>query len=73
MTPIVTTCRKCGREFEPDRATILAGSWRLCPSCRRTPPQQQPDASHHCSQCGRPLRTAGRSLCYRCLTGESGL
>lgn len=32
-----TRCRRCGREYDLDRAAILAGTWRLCPSCR-TPP-----------------------------------
>jgi Zn finger protein HypA/HybF involved in hydrogenase expression len=32
--PIETTCRDCRREYEPDRAAILAGNWRTCPQCR---------------------------------------
>lgn len=33
---ILTRCRRCGREYEADRAAILAGPavWRLCPPCR---------------------------------------
>lgn len=34
MPTIVTTCRRCGREFSPDRGAIAAGAWRLCPACR---------------------------------------
>ena len=37
MTAATTTCRRCGVEFEPDRAAILAGAWRLCPDCRDAP------------------------------------
>jgi len=33
---IITTCRVCGREFEPERAAIRAGTWRDgCPRCRQ--------------------------------------
>lgn len=35
---IQTRCRRCGREFEADRAAILSGCWRLCPDCRDLPP-----------------------------------
>jgi hypothetical protein len=31
MTAIVTICKRCGREFAPDRVTILAGTWHLAP------------------------------------------
>jgi hypothetical protein len=32
---LVTACRVCGKPFEADRASILAGTWRTCPACRR--------------------------------------
>jgi len=35
---IVTRCRRCGVEYEADRATILAATWRLCPRCRPPAP-----------------------------------
>lgn len=73
MTAIVTLCRKCGADFEPDRETILRGTWRTCPDCRTPPAPGDDDPGARCQQCGRPLRTAGRTICYRCLTGESGL
>ena len=38
MRTITTVCRRCGQEFAPSRAEILAGPaiWHLCPDCRRT-------------------------------------
>ena len=33
-----TRGRRCGREYDLDRAAIVAGRWRLCPSCRGLPP-----------------------------------
>ena len=34
MAVIVVICRACGIEFAPDRESIVAGAWRLCPDCR---------------------------------------
>ncbi len=32
---VIATCRTCVREFEPDTASIRAGTWRdRCPHCR---------------------------------------
>ena len=62
MTAIITTCKSCGREFTPDHRSIVAATWRTCPACR-----PQPTEEHRCTQCGRPLRTAGRRLCLSCL------
>ena len=32
---VMATCRTCGREFEPEPASIRAGTWRAgCPHCR---------------------------------------
>jgi len=35
---VIVVCRRCGREFAPDRRAILAGRWRLCPACRDPEP-----------------------------------
>lgn len=35
---VVTRCRQCHQDFDADRAAILAGAWRLCPTCRVLPP-----------------------------------
>ena len=48
---IVTNCRFCSREFEPDAAAIRAGQWRTCPDCHRQRSDQQT------SRPGDPLRT----------------
>jgi uncharacterized OB-fold protein len=66
MTTIITTCRACGREYEPDRRAIVAGAWRLCPDCRAAgaPPETR------CEHCGRPLRAGSRTICLGCLTGS---
>jgi len=35
MMVIIATCRVCGLEFEPDTASIRAGTWRdRCPHCQ---------------------------------------
>ena len=31
---ILTTCRRCGAEFEPDPDAIRAGAWQVCRRCR---------------------------------------
>jgi hypothetical protein len=62
MTTYIVDCKQCGRAFEPDHRTIIAGSWRLCPTC-----QPQPSGESHCERCGRALRTTGRRLCLTCL------
>ena len=33
---VTTRCRRCGRDFDADRAAILTGPrfWKLCPLCR---------------------------------------
>ena len=64
MTAIVTTCRDCGIEFQPDHAAIIAGTWRICLTCR---PQASEET--HCERCGRLLR-AGRILCLSCAGGN---
>ena len=37
---ITMRCRRCGREYDADRAAILAGParWRLCPACHDPSP-----------------------------------
>jgi hypothetical protein len=68
MTAVISTCRGCGAEFEADRRTILAGSWRICPACRAvaaSPPPDDPGGP--CERCGRPLRAKGRTICLGCL------
>jgi ribosomal protein L37E len=71
MSAFICACRRCGREFEADRQTILAGTWRTCPGCRATPPPD-PQATA-CRQCGRSLRHTTRTLCVGCLMGGSPL
>ncbi len=73
MTTLVTTCRTCGSEFEPDRQTILRGQWKTCPACRpaATPPPDDPGT--RCERCGRPFRAGSRTLCLGCLTGGAAL
>jgi NMD protein affecting ribosome stability and mRNA decay len=73
MTTIATTCKTCGQEFAPDRWTILAGTWRVCATCRTENGADRPAASCRCERCGRPLRAGTRTLCYRCLVGDSPL
>lgn len=34
VTTIETTCRQCGRGFQPIRQVIRAGLWRICPAWR---------------------------------------
>lgn len=66
---IVTHCRVCGREFEPDRQRIIAGDWQTCDACRShwsTNPLSRPMAGQ-CRRCGRPLRDRDRTLCLPCL------
>lgn len=54
MTALITVCRGCGREFEPDRQTILKGTWRICPACRPAASEAAP-AESACRECGRVL------------------
>jgi hypothetical protein len=70
MGAIVTTCRVCGKDFEPTTPSVRAGRWQQCPACMSKP---APEPETRCQGCGRPLTTTGRTWCYRCLTGESGL
>jgi hypothetical protein len=72
MGAIVTTCRRCGKDFEPEPEAIARGQWRTCPACTAQPPSE-PEAVTHCEGCGRPLKAAGRTWCYACLTGLSGV
>ena len=73
MPTFMTTCRTCGREFEPDHTAIVAGTWRICPVCRSPLASEQLEAPSHCEGCGRVLRAGTRTLCYSCLTGATGL
>jgi len=65
---IVTVCRVCGREFEPNTAAIRSGHWRTCPACpqRSDNPTPRPMAGQ-CQKCGRPLLNKDRALCLQCL------
>lgn len=65
MTALITTCRTCGREFEPDRQTILRGEWKRCPACRPAKKAEPTEATSACARCGRPLR-GGRTICLGC-------
>ncbi len=67
MTAIITTCRRCYQEYEPDRRAIVAGVWRLCPTCREAEAPQET----RCEGCGRPLRAGSRTLCLSCLGGSA--
>lgn len=51
---IATHCRRCGAEHEPDRAAILAGTWRDCPACRDPDPPPTPTV---CPTCRRILKS----------------
>jgi len=62
---ILTTCRRCGADHEPDRRAIVGGAWRLCPRCREEDRDAEPTA--RCGACGRPLRAGTRPVCGRCL------
>jgi hypothetical protein len=33
--PIETTCRGCGKRFEPTSESIRRGDWQTCPACRQ--------------------------------------
>ena len=66
MPGVVTTCRLCGQEFEPDRDAIVAGVWHTCPACR-----PQPVEENRCERCSRVLRAGNRSLCLSCAMGGS--
>jgi hypothetical protein len=59
---VLTNCKRCGVEFVPDRRAIVAGSWRLCPDCRRIEPattRQQNSASRQQSDCTKvPITSA---------------
>jgi len=52
---ITTRCRRCGREYDADRAAILVGPrwWRLCPTCRGPLP---PTGGVPVADGGRPTR-----------------
>ena len=62
MTTFITTCRECGREYEPTPESIRAGTWQRCPACSPAPAEL-----NHCQECGRPLRLTSRTVCARCL------
>ncbi len=73
MSTIIAVCNQCRTEFEPDRTSIIRGDWRTCPACRPAAAPPPDDAGTRCQRCGRPLKTAGRSICLGCLTGGLGL
>jgi hypothetical protein len=62
MPTITTTCKTCGKDFEPDHRAIVAANWRLCPACQPQP-SRETRGEERCDQSGRPLRTAGRRPC----------
>ena len=38
---MLITCAKCGRQYEPSRAQIVAGIWRkACPACYPISPRK---------------------------------
>src|SRR5215217_2025510 len=59
LTAIVTCCRKCGQEFEPDHAAIVAGRWCACPACqpsvRTSARQHQPSVKDAAGSCAPAL------------------
>jgi hypothetical protein len=69
MTAVITNCTQCGKEHEPTPEAIRRGQWRECPSCHTTAATPPNDGGRRCERCGRPLRTAGRSICLGCLLG----
>lgn len=54
---IATRCRECHQAFDGDRAAILAGAWRLCPTCREA--AQMPLEGAEMAAPGRCLRCHG--------------
>lgn len=65
MPIFITRCSTCGKDFEPSPVAIRAGGWQVCPTCSPQPADNTDETS--CHSCGRPLRTAGRTLCLGCL------
>jgi DNA-directed RNA polymerase subunit RPC12/RpoP len=70
VTGVITVCRTCGRDFEPEPAAIRAGRWRECPACTTKPPSEP---EMRCPDCGRVLKGTKRTICLGCLVGGSPL
>ena len=73
MTALITTCRGCGRAFQPDRQSILRGEWKTCPGCRPTAAPPPDDAGGRCVRCGTPLPAHRRGMCSACARGAPAL
>jgi hypothetical protein len=67
MTSMLTTCRTCGQEFEPDHRSIVTATWRTCQACLPAAAPASDDFGSRCERCGRPLRAGTRPICARCL------
>jgi len=45
ISTMLVTCKQCGRQYEPTREAIVAGTWRRgCPVCH--PPGGQEKKPH---------------------------
>jgi hypothetical protein len=62
MTGFVTTCKECGKEYQPSPAVIRDGTWLRCPDCLPKPTEEI-----RCRECGRLLRATTRDICLSCV------
>ena len=45
----IIVCRKCGKEYGPTHIDFVRGVWRLCPTCRDGPKEDE-YVSHESSE-----------------------
>ncbi len=43
MPTLLVRCAQCGIEYTPDPKDLLRGTWRVCTTCRSTPPSAKAD------------------------------
>jgi hypothetical protein len=63
---IITNCRFCSREFEPDAAAIRGGTWRVCPECETERGRPLHPIGGRCQKCQKPLRDKRQYICLSC-------